>query len=305
MINTIKTFWNGIKVNGERELIKMDIYESDDSVRILDSWRWSNDLREALKEICEYNFSAPQFWGDHGEITWVISRENPLYSVFKYMALARKKHDYKIAKRYDPSIENEMKCYSNSANENVVKSAKEYIENCKAEVARKIEEEKQAEIARMNAEIEENKKMIREISNRYPVEDSKTYVVIPWSENAALRGWGEDGLKISVKAADEIFKELNRRFSDIGYDKTDFEIIIDGEDSYTGRFDIGSDADGIIAHLQGFADYEFRVNKDEEFYNERLSIIEKLVNACENQVEVSVEFDDEFKRLVEMHKNGK
>lgn len=305
MINTIKTFWNGIKINGENALIKMDIYESDDSIRILDSWRWSSDLREALKEVCEYNFSAPQFWGDHGETMWIIKKENPLYSVFKYMALARKNHDNKIAKRYDSSIETEMKCYSNSANENVVKSAKEYIENCKAEIAIKIEEEKRAEIARMAAEIEENKKMIREISNKYPVEDSKTYVVISWSENAALRGWGEDGLKLSVKAADEIFKELNRRFSDIGYDKTDFEIIVDGEDSYTGRFDIGSDADGIIDHLVSFAEYEFKHNGNEEDYKARYEIIEKLIKACENQVEVSVEINDEFKKMIEMFNRNK
>jgi hypothetical protein len=288
MINTMKVFYNGVKINGEKTLIKMDVYEADDSIRILDSWRWSNDLREALKEICEYNFSAPQFWGDHGETTWIINKENPLYPVFKHMALARKKHDYKIANRDTSVIEFEMKNYSNIADENVVKFAKEYIENCKAEITRKIEEEKQAEIARMNAEIEENKKMIREISDRYPIEDSKTYVVISWSENAALRGWSEGGLKLSIKSADELLKTMNRNFSDIGYDKTDFEIFFDGEESYTGRFDIGSDSDGLIAHLQSFANYEFKVNNDEKLYNERLSFIEKLVNSCENQVEVSV-----------------
>ena len=48
---TIKFFYNGIKINGEKALNKMNVYgELDGDIYIIYDWHWTKDFFEAIKE---------------------------------------------------------------------------------------------------------------------------------------------------------------------------------------------------------------------------------------------------------------
>ena len=141
--------------------------------------------------------------------------------------------------------------------------------------------------------------------NQFPIGDSKVYVLICWSEHPAFYDWDDNTLKVSVKAAELIFTELDKKPFYGGYYKTKFEIIDDGETVYTGRYDLGDEEGGLFNHLTGFADYEYKTDKNEENYRERIEFINALVDIYEAQEEVIVEFADGFNEFVENYKKNK
>lgn len=96
------------------------------------------------------------------------------------------------------------------------------------------------------------------------------YVIIEWSESPAINRLelgAEDGSgrKLSIKAADELFKLLDSRqnsdrekFDFLGwYDKTSFIIHFTNDagepETYEGRQDFGDGDGGIIEHIKAFA----------------------------------------------------
>lgn len=96
------------------------------------------------------------------------------------------------------------------------------------------------------------------------------YVIIEWSESPAINRLNieaEDGngRKLSIKAADELFKLLDSRqnsdrekFDFLGwYDKTSFIIHFTNDagepETYEGRQDFGDGDGGIIEHIKAFA----------------------------------------------------
>ena len=91
--------------------------------------------------------------------------------------------------------------------------------------------------------------------------------MIHWSEHPAFYAWGEDELKLSITAAENILRKLdaeqhNTRETEYGsgwYDKTKFTVFFTDEngnpDSYQGRYDLGDGDGGLIAHIRAWGEY--------------------------------------------------
>lgn len=101
----------------------------------------------------------------------------------------------------------------------------------------------------------ENRAFIEQTAAAHPIKDGAPVVTVEWSENGAF----DDGMKFSVAAAEIIFKTLDEKISadqERGYDKTSFSITYtnaDGEqDTYKGRYDLGDNEGGLIAHIRSF-----------------------------------------------------
>ena len=131
--------------------------------------------------------------------------------------------------------------------------------NTAAETARRAREHAEHLERREKAirERNENRAFIAEIAAAHPITEGAPVVTVDWSENAAFA----DGEKFSVAAAEIIFKALDEKIHadpERGYDKTAFTIHYtnpDGEpDTYEGRYDLGDNDGGMIAHIRTFGE---------------------------------------------------
>lgn len=167
-----------------------------------------------------------------------------------------------------------------------------------AENAR-IQAEHEAEIAEREKVLAERRagfEYINRIAERYPIEEGAPVVEIPFSENPAFYSFmvedekrvtlHPDGTKteeiikkmprcvLSVKAAEIVLNhyDTNRAAQNLagghgGYDKTDFIIKWTDENGepweYSGRYDLGDNDGGLIAHIKAHAEY----NRDNPKYS--------------------------------------
>lgn len=119
------------------------------------------------------------------------------------------------------------------------------------------EAERAAERAAYEAERAEGERIVNEAAERFPLQAGAPYVVIDWSEHAAL----DEGLTLSVPAAEMILAQIderNHRSGYKGYDKTAFTVhyTLAGEDcTYEGRYDLGDDDGGLVAHIRAHGEY--------------------------------------------------
>lgn len=141
-----------------------------------------------------------------------------------------------------------------------VKRAQEEKDREKRETEKKAEEEKRrAEAERVQAVRRKGKHMIDYYTGEYPIKSGENYVLIHWSECPAFYDWEKDALKLSLPAADAIFKNLdNKSTSPLGYYKTKFSIISpSGETLFTDRYDIGDLNGGLYRFLMNDGGAEF------------------------------------------------
>lgn len=122
--------------------------------------------------------------------------------------------------------------------------------------------EQAAREAEFTAQVKEAQEAVERYSQQYPVTDGAPYVVIEWSEYPGI----DEGLTLSVPAADRILAQLdaaradrNRVENSGGYDKTSFTVHYPGDDgewdTYGGRYDLGDDEGGLIAHIRSFGEW--------------------------------------------------
>ena len=161
----------------------------------------------------------------------------------------------------------------------------------------KEEQDRKAAAAYFDALTEEARAIVD--SDSEP-KSSAPYVVIEWSESPVINRLNieaEDGngRKLSIKAADELFKLLDSRqnsdrekFDFLGwYHKTSFIIHFTNDagelDTYEGRQDFGDGDGGIIEHIKAFAaSYKSYTEKkpseptDEEIRSELAELAQKL-----------------------------
>ncbi|WP_299413738.1 LPD25 domain-containing protein [uncultured Dialister sp.] len=141
-----------------------------------------------------------------------------------------------------------------------VKHAQEEEDRKEQEAEKKAEEEKRkAEAERVQAVRRKGKQMIDYYTGEYPIKSGENYVLIHWSECPAFYDWEKDALKLSLPAADAIFKNLdNKSTSPFGYYKTKFSIISpSGETLFTDRYDIGDLNGGLYRFLMTDGGAEF------------------------------------------------
>jgi len=134
------------------------------------------------------------------------------------------------------------------------------------------------------------RRFIEATANAYPVKEGFPVVTIEWSEHPAFYDWNDkDTLKLSVAAADIILRALDteRHKQPLGgYDKTSFRINWKGENGeemqYKGRYDLGDNDGGLIAHIRSIGEWE-RTHKEHgqpteqpDVTNDRLQVAEYL-----------------------------
>ncbi len=121
----------------------------------------------------------------------------------------------------------------------------------------------------------EGRRYIESVAQAYPIMTGAPIVTISWSEHPAFYSWSEeDPLQLSVAAAEIVLKHYDEQRAAEnaaddcgGYDKTSFFIEYAGENgkpcSYEGRYDLGDNEGGLIAHIRNFGASGYGLTDDE------------------------------------------
>lgn len=283
MTSSIKFFWNGLRLNGEKSLAKVSYsmdnhHDYDECVSIYaDGCRLPRDLFEVHNETDWY---TDYFDDDHATLT----PDHPLYKYARYAAVKAQIHNLKhYIKRMVTYMEKNPGRwnYADEINDSMKRLAElEAIENPGHPTDEDLEKIRQMKVEAENARIaaqheaelkareemlrkkNEGKAYIEKIAAEYPIREGEPVVTINWSEHPAFYSWKDNELKLSVAAAEIILTHFDKEVhaeEDCGYDKTKFTINYvneDGEqDSYEGRYDLGDDDGGMIEHIRSFGNW--------------------------------------------------
>lgn len=288
MTNSIKFFWNGIRINGEKSLNKccysLDNHRDHAECVSIYADRYGSVLPRDLFEVHNETDSYTDYFdSDHATLT----PEHPLYKYARYAAVKYELHYLKSAiKRMQKNIETDPfytrdGYYIADLNGKMKRQAElEAIEDpgqpTDEDLAKVHQMKQEAENARIAAEHEaqlkareerirkqnEGKAFIEKVASEHPIKEGEPVVTINWSENPAFYSWNDNKLKLSVAAAEIILTHFDKEVhaeEDRGYDKTSFTIEYvneDGEqDTYEGRYDLGDDDGGMIQHIRSFGEF--------------------------------------------------
>lgn len=260
----IKFFWNGIKVDGgklipcyfsiyhdERESVSIIVREYDGTL----PGKYF-DVENKSDAMTDY------FEKDHAEVT----PGHPLYKFVRYVALKQAAHD---AGKDSPAAA----ALSAEKNPGQPTAADlEAVEAMKAaaEAARIAAQEAAdaAERERLLKEQNAGKVYISGVSAKHPIKDGEPVVIIDWSEHPAFYDFADGECRLSVAAAEIIMKHLdekqhNTRETESGhgwYYKTGFTLLYKDPDTgeevrYNGRYDLGDNDGGLIAHIRSYGEY--------------------------------------------------
>lgn len=293
MTTSIKFFYNGIKLNGENKLIRCfysldnSTHESGPYVTIYAKGYGGQLPGDLFAVENDTDLMTDYFDTDSATLT----PAHPLYPYARAAALksamrgepdyiAKLEQDYQQTQqqpnRYHWRKPEDIRAEIDRRREKLAAMEQElqrlpkghptaadleavHDMNTAAETARRAREHAEQLERREKAirERNENRAFIAEIAAAHPITEGAPVVTVDWSENAAF----VDGEKFSVAAAEIIFKTLDEKISadpERGYDKTSFPIAYtnaDGEpDTYAGRYDLGDNDGGLIAHIRTFGE---------------------------------------------------
>lgn len=276
---SIKFFWNGIKINGEKKLIRCS-YSLDSR----------HDGRECVTIYArDYSGHLPgdmfpvengtDLYTDYFETDRVeLFPGHPLYAYARAAAIKAELRNEKYYRAdtcvtsraakmrklldYKRELETLPAGHPTAADVEAV-----HAMNLAAETARVADEKEQEQKEREDVLAMRNagRAYIEETAARYPVKAGDPVVTIQWSEHPAFYSWEEGDLKLSVAAAeivlrhyDELRAEHNAATQSGGCDKTSFLIeytAANGElSTYEGCYDLGDNGGGLIAHIRAFAE---------------------------------------------------
>ena len=287
---SIKFFWNGIKVNGEKKLIRC-FYSLDNNVDGRPNVTiYARDCERLPRDVFVVHNDTDLYTDYFDDDSAELTPEHPLYKYARAAAL-------KAAMRGEPEYIAKLRaglgqpggfCYDSRKAEierreqRLAQYTAELAElpqtqptsgdlaaveamNTAAESAR-IAAEQAEQQARRERELNrrvEGRRLIAEVTAEHPLDHNAPWVEIPFSEHPAFCDYDADApLGLSVTAAEIILGRLDeQRIADNeaegggGYDKTDFIVhyVKDGEaGTYEGRYDIGDGDGGLIEHIRSF-----------------------------------------------------
>ena len=140
----------------------------------------------------------------------------------------------------------------------IAEKARQDAEDEAERARQQAEQEAEAEKAReaVAAQQEDGRPVIEKAMKDYPIKSGDNYVLVHWSENPAFYAWGENTLKLSMKAADVVFSFFDKKVHEAkerGYDKTKYSIMSpSGETLFTDRYDLGDMLGGLVSVLTGY-----------------------------------------------------
>lgn len=286
MINSIKFYYNGIKVNGEKTLVKCFYYLDTQSGTIKISARNGGTLPRDLFPV-ENDTDLYTDYFDDDRAT--LAPSHPLYKYARAAWVAaqirdsRRAIDYATKKSNTAPYAFSRNFYKKEAEQRAARLA-ELQKEAAHEVGQPTAEDleaihraaQEAENARREAEHEKQlaerervlnercngARYIREICDLFPLSDGAPYVVIEWSEHPAFYNFEDGTLKMSVAAAEIILTKFDKEAAadgENGYYKTAFTVYYTDErgeaSTYGGRYDLGDNDGGLIAHIRAYGDY--------------------------------------------------
>ena len=271
--NSIKFYWNGIKVNGGkliRTWYNIDNINDPKSVSIS-----ARDYESLPADVFSVHNDSDIYTDYFDSDSTTIDAGHPLYIPALVAAL---KSNLRMAESRIKYAEKQIargSSYWQKSIDEATGNAARYksmleslpdkqptAEDLAAVAALRLEEETARRAAEHERELQEREKelreqsearrIVRETAERYPLDDAASVrVVIQWSESGAFVG---DNLSFSVPAAEIILHTLDERKAvGIGYGKTSF-VVEYPEGSYEGRYDLGDGDGGLIEHIRQFGE---------------------------------------------------
>lgn len=154
---------------------------------------------------------------------------------------------------------------------------------------RKEQEEQAAKDEEFRREQDEARAFIEQTASAHPIQEGAPVVTIEWSEHPAFYSWEDGELKLSVAAAEMVLRhfdeeraEKNAAEGHGGYYKTSFSIEYTADDgerhTYEGRYDLGDNDGGLIAHIRAFAESKKKPGyfQDEQAAKEIIALADVL-----------------------------
>ena len=274
MTNSIKFYYNGLRLNGEKSLVKCSYSLGDNYVTIYANG-YSHLPRDLFDVVNETDLYTDYFEDDRA----TLGPDHPLYKYARYAAAkAELRHLPRHIKYLEESVSwypegrkaeieakkarlAELEAIENPGHPKASDLEAIYVMRLEAENARKAAEHEAQLKAREEAlrKRNEGRAYIEEIANEYPIKEGEPVVTINWSEHPAFYSWKENELKLSVAAAEIILTHFDKEVhaeQDRGYDKTSFTIEYLDENgelsTYEGRYDLGDNDGGLIEHIRAF-----------------------------------------------------
>lgn len=294
MKNTsIKFYYNGLRLNGSRTLVKCS-YSIDNSRRTASPCvticadRGGSLPRDLFPVENDTDIMTDYFDNDRATIT----ADHPLYPFARVAAVKYEINLLKTSQRYA-----EKRAAGGYMADYYAKEAARLagrIEQLNAELAalpsthpaaadleavaaQNLEAENASRRAEQEAEQAERETVLRrrvagrcfiaETEQAHPITPGAPFVEIPFSENPAFyactdqAGKTGEPLRLSVAAAEIIIRHYDAEVyddPDSAYDKTDFVIHYTDEhgqpSTYSGRYDLGCDAGGLVSHIRSFGE---------------------------------------------------
>lgn len=278
---SIRFYYNGLKVNGARKLIRC-CYSLDnrrDGAECVTIY--ANDYDDLPRDVFPVENDSDSYtdYFEHDRAT--LTPDHPLYKFARYAAMKDR------CRGHDRLIENHQKALNgrepwpghfDAVRSNIARWEKELadfnaaedpgqptaadVEACHAlrlaeENARRQKEHEEELQRREKALNERNngRRFIEKTAAEHPIVDGQPVVRIHWSEHPAFSAWEDDELVLSVAAAEIILKTFDgqRHAENEGYDKTKFSVEENGEVVYAeGRYDLGDGDGGLCEHIRAF-----------------------------------------------------
>lgn len=271
--NSIKFFWNGIKVNGDKLIRCFYLLDNNDNPHsvIISARDYDNLPGDVFSVRNDSDIYTDYFDSDSA----TIDAGHPLYIPALVAALKSNLRMVDSNIKYaQKQIARGSSYWQKKLDEETDKAARyrsmlqslpdkqPTAEDLEAVAAMRSEEETARKTAEHERELQEREKelreqaearrIVRETAERYPLDDAAAVrVIIQWSESGAFVG---ENLSFSVPAAEIILRTLDeRRAGGIGYDKTSF-VVEYPEGRYEGRYDLGDGDGGLIEHIRQFGE---------------------------------------------------
>ncbi len=320
----VRFYWNGIKVDGGR-LIPCWYSVYDNEVHI-SAREYSGDLPGKYFNVKnDSDIYTDYFCKDSTTLT----PEHPLYKYARYVALKnlvngkdwhtpKEEQKAEFARMSDPG-------QPTAADYAAIEELRLAEKNAREAARRAAELAERERVLKIRSE---GRVYIEGVMEQHPLMDGDPRVEIPFSEHPAFYSWTQsrdqtrteitvsaDGTReektvievprrrliLSVAAAEIVLKHFDeqKHAEHAGYDKTDFVITYTDPDTgeqntYEGRYDLGDNDGGLIAHIRAFSKSQFH---GEQETAQILALADYLEQFTENGRIVNVTVD---KNLIDL-----
>ena len=322
---SIRFYYNGLRINGEKKLVRVFYSVDNDAEGREEVSISARDYDSLPGDVFAVSNNTDCYTDYFENDSAVVTPAHPLY---KYVRAAALKSEIRNLEKYLPWAERCAEQYKKEewrANlyANEAKERREKLEKYRAELetlpkgqptaadleaveamnnaveSERIAKKHAEELAAREKEIAERingRKFIEETAEAHPQNSGEPVIRVDWSECGAFYSWEDGELELSPAAAEIIFKHFDelKAAENGGYWKTSFHVIYDvaGEEcTYEGRYDLGDNDGGLIAHIRYFADWARK--QGDELKAAKIEHVAELLEMSAYADKVRHEIEDE------------